>query len=630
MNPLLGLSEYLEKLEKNLRLFALSRGVAAIGGAALVFTVLLVIGVNWLSFSDPSVFWARVLLFLVLAAAISAALVIPLVRLNRRFAARKAEQRFPQFGQRLLTFTERSEKNANDPFLPLLAMDTLEIAKQADSQDVVHKGRIASLASIGAAAVLVLIWLGVSGPGFLGYGTSLLWGGVPKEDRKPFYSVRAEPGNKIIRRRSDQMVTAKLSGFLSPKVNLRVRYGSSDKWEQAAMMPQPSGSGYEFLLAGVPENVEYFVEAGGVRSNTYKLSVMDLPVVKNVRVTYHYPSWLGLKDEVEDPGGDLRAVEGTTAEVEIQTDRPLANGDLTLDDGTKIDLEPGSGNKRMARLPIKKDGMYHVATTEQGEPVRLSEDYFIEARKDSPPMVTLLRPVRDAKVSPIEEVSVAVKGSDDFGLHGLDLHYSVNGGPEKTTSVLKSKGAKASEGATTLYLEDYKLVPGDVVSLYATARDARNTAKTDIYFIEAQPFEKEYSQSQQQGGGGDGESDDQKGISARQKEIIAATWNELKGSPKDKATAAENAKYLSEVQSKLRDQAQSLADRMKKRELAGSNPAFQAFVKDMEEAVAQMGPASEKLKGLKWQDAMQPEQKALQYLLRAESTFRQIQVAFGK
>ena len=63
MNPLVGLSEYLGKLEKNLRMFALSRGVAAIGGVALVFTILLVIAVNWLSFSDPSVFWARIALF---------------------------------------------------------------------------------------------------------------------------------------------------------------------------------------------------------------------------------------------------------------------------------------------------------------------------------------------------------------------------------------------------------------------------------------------------------------------------------------------------------------------------------------------------------------------------------------
>ena len=49
----------------------------------------------------------------------------------------------------------------------------------------------------------------------------------------------------------------------------------------------------------------------------------------------------------------------------------------------------------------------------------------------------------------------------------------------------------------------------------------------------------------------------------------------------------------------------------------------------MNAASQAMGPAADKLKQQQWHDAIQPEQKALQYLLRAEATFRQIQVAFG-
>src|SRR2546426_10737323 len=69
---------------------------------------------------------------------------------------------------------------------------------------------------------------------------------------------------------------------------------------------------------------------------------------------------------------------------------------------------------------------------------------------------------------------------------------------------------------------------------------------------------------------------------------------------------------------------------MKARQLEGAGESFKSFVDDMEKAVEAMGPASEKLKVAKWQDALQPEQKALQYLLRAEATFRDIQVAFGQ
>ena len=247
------------------------------------------------------------------------------------------------------------------------------------------------------------------------------------------------------------------------------------------------------------------------------------------------------------------------------------------------------------------------------------------------PTVHITKPGKDAKVSPIEEVQIAVNAEDDFPLQELDVHYSVNGAPEKVASMLKQKGAKQVEGTMMLSLEDFKLVPGDIVSLYATTRDGKNAAKTDMYFIEAVPFEFEYSQSQAGGGGGGGGGADQdQQISAREKEIIAATFNQLKGDAKVKAAAAENGKYLSEVQAKLRDQAQSLANRTKARQLDGSGAGFQQFVKEMELAVASMTPASDKLKGLAFQDAMTPEQQALQHLLRAESTFRQIQVQISK
>ena len=93
------------------------------------------------------------------------------------------------------------------------------------------------------------------------------------------------------------------------------------------MMPRATGTAYEFLFASLAEPVEYYVEAAGVKSKTFKLDVVDLPGIKKFKVTYHYPSWLGLKDSVEDPGGDLRAVAGTVAELTVETDRPLTTGD---------------------------------------------------------------------------------------------------------------------------------------------------------------------------------------------------------------------------------------------------------------------------------------------------------------
>jgi hypothetical protein len=630
MKPLDRLSEYLGAIERRLRLLAVTRGAAVTAVAALALTVVAVMVANRFAFSNGSVVGARVFLFLGLAYALAAALIVPVIRLNRRHAAREAERKFPHFEERLLTFQERVEQRPNDPFLNLLAEDALSMAQQAEPQRVAKGSMIFGFSTAALAAVLTLLWLGLYGPDWLGYGTSLLWGGLPKGEVKPYYAVRVEPGNKTIRKRSDLMISATLMGFQAPKVRFFAKYASGSKWEQADMQPRPGASEYQFLIAGVPESLEYYVEAGGVRSEHYNLKVVDLPAVKRIRVTYHFPRWSGMKDAVEDPGGDLRAVEGTDAEVAIETDRPLANGALLLDDGSKIALRSGPAGMLVASVPITKDGLYHVAAIENGEDVRMTEDYFIESQKDQPPEVKISRPGRDFRATPIEEVTVAVDAKDDFGLKEVTLHYSVNGGPEKAVSMLSAGGAKNSNGATTIALEDYKVQPGDIVSLYATAKDARKTVSTDMFFIEAQPFERNYSQSQQDGGGGGdgGGGEQQNEISQRQKEIITATWNQLKGQGA-RGTDAENAGFLSGVQSKLRDQAKSLADRMKARQLEGAGDSFKSFVEDMDKAVQAMGPAADQLKGSHWQDALPPEQKALQYLLRAESTFRDIQVAFG-
>ena len=139
-------------------------------------------------------------------------------------------------------------------------------------------------------------------------------------------------------------------------------------------------------------------------------------------------------------------------------------------------------------------------------------------------------PGKDPKVSPIEEVPVTVEAADDFGLEGMDLHYSVNGGPDQMVPLLKPKDVKEAQGKTQLSMENFKLVPGDVVAFYATARDANTTSRSEIIFAQAEPFDFKFSQSQQAGGGGGGvKGNQQNDISERQKQIIAATWNEGQG-----------------------------------------------------------------------------------------------------
>jgi hypothetical protein len=623
------LRSYARRLRDRFRLGVLARGTAVLAALALIATLLLTLITSRFAFSSPSLWSARVVLIVALALAAAFGLAIPLWRWSQRWWARRAEQAFPQFKERLLTFTERDQER-RDPFLELLAADTLKVARTADVKSAVPDRVLGGLLVAGLVSLATLIWLIRAGPGYLGYGASALWTGPAAA---PYFQIRVKPGNATVRRHADQLITAELPGLNSRQLSIHVRYQGATKWEAAPMQQQPAGPGYQFLFAGIPEDIEYYVGTGSIETAHFHLQVADIPAVKQIRVTYHHPEWMHQADAVEEHGGDLRAVAGTEARLEVLTDRAMSRGVLALDDGHEIPLTAGAGNVYHASIVLEKDGTYHVAARETAAGTqRISEDYFIEASPVKPPEVAVVRPDRDYRASPIEEVTLSATASDDFGLADFALRYSVNGGPEQTVKLLKEEergtATKASGGAV-LALETLKLVPGDVVGFYALAKDARSESRSDISFIQVDPFEREFSQSQQSGGAGGGMGNEQAQIAEREKEIIAATWRQagLKNPPASQA--AEQAKFLSDVQNTLRGQAEALAGRLQMRDLHLQNEQFGSFEQDMAQAAAAMRPAAQKLTGQAWSAAVSDEQKALQHLLRAEATFRQIQVAFG-
>ncbi|HYK36552.1 hypothetical protein [Alloacidobacterium sp.] len=627
------LNSYIARLRCRLQLGTWLRGTAVFVGTALIVTVALVLLLNHFAFPAHGVTGARLALLAALAAAATFGIALPLVRLTRARAVHEAESVHPKFEERLTTFQER-ENNSGDPFLELLAADTLAHAQHVAPSSLIPDNRLFALGGAGLACLAVLIWTIAAGPGYLGYGASLLWTG-PKKNAIPYYSIVVTPGDALVRRNSDQLITAHVIGMRPEKLQIFAHYQSASMWEPATMQAQPDAGGaaaYQFVFAGLPENVEYYVAAGPLVSPHYRVRVVDLPAVKGIRVTYQYPKWTGMKPVTEEHSGDLRAIEGTEASIEIETDHPLKNGQLTLDDGHVIYLKNGSGTNYQGTIHMEKDGAYHIAAIEGGQPVRLSEDYFIATEKAMPPEVAINRPGGDYRASPIEEVTVGVKAADQFGLNDVRLHYSVNGGPDRDVNLLKSPGEKSADNSYILRLEDFKLAPGDLVSLYATAKDGHGESRTDITFIQADPFEREFSQSQQNGGGsgGAGGQNNQTDISKREKELIGATWkqqNDRSGTPKDAAAAGQ---FLSGAQQKLRDQVMALSARMESRDLSEANEEFNGFEKDMQIAAAAMAPSADKLKAMQWKDAIPLEQKALQALLHAEATFRQIQVAFGQ
>jgi len=170
-------------------------------------------------------------------------------------------------------------------------------------------------------------------------------------------------------------------------------------------------------------------------SQHYKVRVVDLPSVKKIQVNLSVSEVDGMKPSCRSRQAICAQIEGTDASIEVEMDKPLRDGKLALDNNKTNHALSGTANKYKGTIHMEKDGAYHIAAVDQGQPVRLSEDYFIATDKaEAATGSAVMRPGGDYRASPIEEVKVGVEAADQFGLRDLHLHYSVNGGPDRDVS----------------------------------------------------------------------------------------------------------------------------------------------------------------------------------------------------
>jgi hypothetical protein len=636
------LEQYLTDVRRRLRAVVVARASAVVALTALAVTVVAVVVLRNPGFPASAVLTARLTLFGALLVAAGAMLWRPLLALTPRHRTRTLERHLPAQGGRIETWHElmrRREQGHDAPLADLLAEDALTIADREPATEVVPPRRTFVPAALGGAAVLLLALMLAFGPSEWGFGSRNLWFGTPiPKEQLALRQIGVTPGNATVRRNQDVPIRATPTGFNSSDAQVYVRFGEGKTWERAPMRAAKDGS-FEFTVYALREPLKYYVSAQGVKSAEHLISVTDVPRIERMRLTYTYPSWTGLKPETDDVSRDIRAVAGTKVSVELQTSAPLESPTLTVNNASSGLKQEGTWSRGV--IDVSKEGRYRVSARVGDEVVPLTDEHDITVVEDQPPTVEFAKPGRDWRANSIEEVRVQVHARDDFRVDDIDLHYSVNGGAWGEMP-LKKNGKDVS--AQVLFkLEEMgaketsptgepRLTPGDIITYYAVAKDHRQSAKTDLFLIHVQPFERRFTQGQAGGGGGGGGDEQENVISQRQREILLATWNlqrtQERKTGREAERVEENAHMLSEAQGTLAEQAQTLIARAQARGVDNVGEKNRELLDNLEQAVKAMQPAAKHLNDIALNDAIPQEQKALQHLLRAEALYSDIEVQF--
>jgi hypothetical protein len=635
----LQLHKKIREVRKRLRWIVCAKGLAISLALSLVVLAVAVYCADHWNYTDTAVSLARLSSVLGIGMVFGWFLARPLLRkIEDVRIARYIEERHPGLEDRLVSAVELGNREAFNskphPILPLLLRDALQRSQDISAKSLFSPREPFFSSAVALGLILFFVLLQVFGPDFFQYATLKLYANWLTPQAVSLYRIEVTPGNSQVRKGSDQLVTAQLIGFDSNDVQLYTRRENSPNWEKSRMEPQKGSNSFGFLFLDINERLHYYAQSGNVRSNEFAISVTDVARVERIDLTYNFPRYTGLPSRKEEDGGEISALKETRVDVQVQTNIDADSARILLGDGTAVAMRKVSDRQFLGQIAVKKDSSYRIELTDAAMHSAIgSHEYPIIAQDDQPPLISILKPGRDKKVTQLEEVLAEAKANDDFGLSSLKFHYTVNGGQENVVDLFqreKDEAPKVLSGTHTFFMEEFNLEPGDFISYFARASDARSTSTSDIYFLEVRPFGKEYSQAQMAGGMGGGAGDAGSVLSARQKEILAATWRLIRDQKTFKRTEySDNLKLVASQQRTLQQQTTTLSQRIQRRALTSRDKEFQKLSDNLMKAIEAMTPAHQMLSQEKPKDAVSPEQTALQYLMRAEAYFRQIQVAFG-
>ena len=313
----LALRQAVERLRRRRLTRVLLEGTVKVVAAVFLAVLAAMVVSALLGSSSNSLIVARVIGYLVIAAALVRYVALPLFRRpDDRQLALYIEEREPELRQALISAVHElnvpEEQRESAGLAAAVVERALAEIRKLESGPGLERRRMQRAGGMLAGGIAIGALLVFAGPQVVRDAAQALFIPWKEAEAEPVLAISVTPGNASVPRGGAVQVEASLRGFQSEGAELVMRADTASEWLRVPMQRDSAAGTFSARVFDLVRPTEYFVESEGVKSPAYRLAVTDLPAIQNLALTLHYPAYTGLAPETMDPGGDVAALTGTT------------------------------------------------------------------------------------------------------------------------------------------------------------------------------------------------------------------------------------------------------------------------------------------------------------------------------
>ncbi len=288
----------------------------------------------------------------------------------------------------------------------------------------------------------------------------------------PKFTFQVTPGNSKITKGDDLLITVKVQGAKLNNISLGIKSEDQTNFETENLTADSAGD-FNFEEKAVRNSFKYYAEAENIKSDEFKIDVIDHPIIKNLDVKVISPSYSKIAPVVLTDNGNINALVGSTVDFKINSTKPLKNAELQFSDSTKQKLII-EGTDASGKFIVKKDNNYKIILTDENEDNNLYPiTYSIKALLDAYPTIDIIEPNKDVTLANDNRLPLYLKVTDDYGFTKLLLKYRLAASkyepPHKEFSSIEipiNKNDKEIDVNYIWNLSQMNLAVDDIVAYY--------------------------------------------------------------------------------------------------------------------------------------------------------------------